>query len=265
MLPFAGLAIVFLYLAWQVDTAWSYWMVPPLVITVSIYILSPQINWWWHSKHPPELAPELTTLLERFSVFYNQLKPADKTIFRQKIALFRMGTDWTPIGWERVPDDVELALAAQAITLHFHREPFLFEKFEKVIVYPVLFPTPEHPYPHSAELYAPDGCLIFSAPELMHGFLHPRLAYNIGLHTYAEAYMASHPDAQWPAMPENSWEILEQISGLEMQQIQDILKMIPTNPIPVAIHHFFTYPETFQQTLPDIYAIFQREFNPTIS
>ncbi|MEZ4893439.1 MAG: hypothetical protein R2778_10550 [Saprospiraceae bacterium] len=106
------------------------------------------------------------------------------------------GQQRTPIAWpeDNLPHDIELVLAAQAVTLNFHKEQILFPAFEKVIVYPKPFPSPEHPYPHSSELYEPDGCLIFSAENLMRAFFNPGKLYQVGLHEYAKAYLLANPE-----------------------------------------------------------------------
>ena len=75
--PFAVLGTVFLILAWTTDESWSIYFVPCLVVAALIFILSPQINWWWYSKHPPELSEPLQALLERYP-FYRRLNPEDR-------------------------------------------------------------------------------------------------------------------------------------------------------------------------------------------
>src|SRR5690349_678885 len=185
-IPFALGSLTFLYLAWTVDSEYAPWLIPFLIITALIFIMAPQINWWWYHRRPPKLSAGLTQLLERFCGFYQSLSREGKNRFRGRVALFHMGTNWTPIGWpdDVIPPDVELALAAQAVTLAFQREQILFPKFEKVIIYPKTFPSPEHPYPHSSELHEPDGCLIFSAENVMRAFFNPGKFYNVGMHEF---------------------------------------------------------------------------------
>ena len=262
--PFALVALLFLYLAWKVDTAWSLWLVPFLVIAAVIFIFSAEINWWWYNRHPPKLTPVLTRLLAQHCGYYQRLNAAEQQRFRDRVALFRMGTEWTPMGWpedmETLPPDIELALAAQAVILTFHRPTFLFDQFEKVIVYPVPFPSPEYPFPHASELYAEDGCLIFSAEHLMRGFTQPGW-YNVGLHEYAHAFVRSHPQEEYPILDEVSiWEKLAAASGMSRQQVESTIGIAGIAALPVAIHHFFVFPEQFAAQLPEEAAALERMF-----
>lgn len=264
-LPFLLATLSFLYLAWSVDGQYAPWMVPFLIIGALIFILSPQINWWWYSKHPPRLSSGLTNLLQRFCGYYQRLSPEDKKKFEGRIGLFRMGTSWTPIGWpdDVLPPDVELALAAQAVSLTFHREQLVFEQFEKVIIYPKPFPSPEHPYPHSSELYAPDGCLIFSAENVMRAFFNPGQFYHVGLHEYAKAFMLAHPNEAWPSLDsEISWQLLEAASGMSREHVETAVGLTGLDLLPVAIHHFFMFPVHLAKVLPDVFSALDTIFAP---
>ena len=249
-LPFVFGALTFLYLAWSVDNKYAPYMVPFLIVGALIYILNPQINWWWYSKHPPKLSEGLTKLLKRFCTFYQNLSIGDKRKFEGRVGLFRMGTNWTPIGWpeDELPPDVELVLAVQAVSLTFNREKFLFTDFEKVIIYPKSFPSPEHPYPHASELYAQDGCLIFSAEHVMRAYFNPGQLYQVGLHEYAKAFVLAYSKEDWPAFAgENVWTGLETASGMSRQNVETTVGLSGLDALPVAIHHFFIFPITFKK------------------
>lgn len=264
--PFALIALFFLYLAWQVDASWSLWVVPFLLIAAVVFIFSSEVNWWWYSRRPPHLDPPLTRLLIRHCGFYQRLDTAEQQLFRDRVVLFRMGTEWTPMGWpeevEALPPDVELALAAQAVMLTFHKPQFLFERFEKVIVYPVPFPSPEYPFPHSSELYEEDGCLIFSAEHVLRGFMQPGW-YNVALHEYAHAFVRSWPQEVYPELDDDIvWEKLTLVSGLTRQQVESSIGIAGIATLPVAIHHYFKFPDQFAQHLPEETAALSKVFGP---
>jgi hypothetical protein len=255
-LPFLAGTLAFLYLAWKVDNSYAPYMVPFLIIGALIFILSPQINWWWYSRNMPRLSKGLKELLQRFCGFYQQLSPQEKTQFEGRVGLFRMGVNWTPIGWPEdiLPPDVELALSAQAVALTFRREKFLFDKFEKVIIYPKPFPSPEHPYPHASELFAPDGCLIFSAEHAMRAFFNPGKFYNVGLLTY--------PDENWPLLDaEQGWEALEKASGMSRAHVEQVVGIAGLDALPVAIHHYFLFPATLKLHLPEVHVSLEKIFS----
>jgi len=248
MLPFALIAALFLGLAWTVDEGYSIYFVPFLVIAALIFILSPQINWWWYSRHPLDLSPELRALLERGSGFYRRLPPSEQRRFRGRVTLFQMGTDWEPLAFpeESMPQDVQMAIATQAVTLTFGREEFLFDKFEKVIVFPRPFPTPEHPYDHASELHVSDGCLLFSAEQVMLAFVQPQNWFNVALHEYAKAFILKYPEAPWPDFSgDGVWEKLAAVSGMPREHVESVIGLAGVDALPVAIHHFIQFPDRF--------------------
>lgn len=262
--PFVGGAILMLYLSWQ-DSDYAIWIVPFVVAAALIFILSPQINWWWYTRRPQDLSPGLTATLERFCGFYKRLDAAEKKRFRERVGLFHSGTDWTPMAWpdDVLPPDVTLALAAQAVTLTFHRPQFLFEKFEKVLIYPKPFATPEYPFMHASELYEPDGCLLFSAEQVMAGFVQPG-AYNLGMHEYAKAFVHNYPHEPYPDLSApDTWGRLQAVGGFPREQVDEITGIAGVEPLPVAIHHYFIFPEKFRQVMPQQAATFDQIFNPS--
>ncbi len=253
--PFIISALVILYLSWVSDGDYAIWMVPFLVVAAIIFVLSPQINWWWYSKHPPQLPDAFLKKLEKASPTYSQLSTAQKQVFRDRVALFNLAADWTPSpAWpeERVPPDVSLALSVQAVTLTIAKKDFLFKKFEKVIVYPKLFLTPEYTFPHASELFEPDGCLMFSAEQVMRAFVEPQSLYNVGLHEYAKVFVLTYPSFDWPLLDQtDTWDKLETMSRMSRAHVESVIAIAGIDPLPVAIHHFFTFPEQFSVEMPD--------------
>ncbi|MCC6461013.1 MAG: zinc-dependent peptidase [Saprospiraceae bacterium] len=262
-LPFVAGALLFLYLTWTHDIDLAPWMIPFVLMAAVIYIFSPQINWWWYSRRPPELPDGLRQLLERFSGFYRRLDTAGKKKFRDRVALYTMATDWTPTAWPEdvLPPDVQFVLATQAVTLTFHRPEFLLEKFEKIIVYPFPFPSPEYQFAHASELFEPDGCLLFSAEQVMKAFVEPAAWYNVGLHEFAKAYALSYPADAFPDLSEpEAWQHLETISGMSRDHVEAVIGLAGVEPLPVAIHHYFTFPQRFKDVWPEKAAALERVF-----
>lgn len=263
--PFIAGAILFLYLAWTKDSYLAPWMIPFVVVVALIYVFAPQINWWWYSRRPPALSPALRDLLERYCGFYRRLDAAGKQRFRDRAALFIIATDWTPMAWpeDELPPDVQLVLAAQAVMLSFHRADFLFEKFEKVIVYPIPFPSPEYDFVHASELYEADACLLFSAQHVIKAYIEPDQMYNVGMHEYAKAFALIYPNEAYPDFSaEDSWEQLEAISRMSREHIESVIGLAGVEALPVAIHHYFIFPEQFRAVLPQKAAALDRVFNP---
>jgi MtfA peptidase len=263
-LPFLLTALLFLYLSWTKDPAYAPWIIPFLLISVVIYVLSPQINWWYYVRRPQDLPMKDRDILERCMPFYQQLTPGDKKKFRERLFLFQLGNDWTPMGWpdDNMPQDVRLALSAQAVALLFGKPDLVFKRFEKVIIYPLPFPSPEYDFPHASELHEADGCLLFSAQQLMPAFFNPGSRYNIGLHEYAKAFVLSWPSEPYPAWPDDAvWDRLEQVSRMPRAHVESVVGLAGLEPLPVAIHHYFSFAEAFRQEFPEESATFDLIFS----
>jgi Glucose-regulated metallo-peptidase M90 len=251
-LPFALSSLFFLYMAWMVDQAYSVYIIPFLLVSALIFVFQPQINWWWYSKRPPQLPAPFLQILERCSPFYQKLQPEQRKTFQDRVALFRMATDWSPQGFpeDELPPDIALALSAQAVTLSFGRSKYLIPKFEKVIIYPRPFPSPEHPFEHASELYVPDGCLLFSGEQVMRAFLQPQQWYNVGLHEYAKVFALENPTEPWPQLTDSAWEALERVSKMPRTHVESVIGLENVDALPVAIHHFFIFAEAFSREMP---------------
>ncbi|MCS6928341.1 MAG: zinc-dependent peptidase [Saprospiraceae bacterium] len=263
--PFVAGALVFLYLAWK-DSTYAPAIIPFVVMAAVIWIFSPQINWWWYSRRPPKLPDELRTLLERGSIFYRTLSPAEKQRFQNRVALFMLGTDWMPLGWpeeQTLHLDIQLAIAVQAVTLTWNEPNFLFEKIEKVVVYPHPFPSPQYDYLHASEFYPQDGCVLFSAEQLMSSFLRPGTMYNIGMHECAKIFIHTYPEKPYPILEDsNIWERLEACSRMSRGHVESVVGIPNLEPLPVAIHHYFLFPSTFRAILPEVADALDAVFSP---
>jgi hypothetical protein len=206
----------------------------------------------------------MQSLLERYSVFYNSLTAKEREQFQSRVFLYTLGTDWTPIAFPEdvLPPDIQMMLAAQAVTLTFRKPQFLFHKFEKIIVYPMPFPSPEYQFNHASELYPADGCLLFSAREVVAGFLQPGRMYNVGLHEFARVFVLTYPDAPYPVFDGlDVWPRLKLVSELTRDQVEQMIGIAGVDVLPVAIHHYFTYPERFRVAFPDETPIFDQIFS----
>jgi hypothetical protein len=259
--PFAIGALFFLYLTWEHDESYSLYIIPFVVMGAILYVFSPQINWWWYSRNPPELDEPLRKVLQKTNSFYQKLSAEGKTKFRNRMALFMIGNDFMPQVVDSVPEDVKGVIAANAVQLTYGMENFLFPKFEKVVVYPKPFPSPQYPRKfHASEIFEEDGVVLFSAEQLMKSFLQPNGFYNIGLHEYAKVFKASNPDITFPDLGEDIWQKLEMISGFSEEFVTKWINLEVISPGPVSIAHFFAFPEKFKAILPDLYAAYQDIF-----
>jgi hypothetical protein len=262
-LPFAMMALLFLYLAWKVDESYSLWIIPFLVIIAILYISAPHINWWWWQRYPPDLEPHLTTFLEKYNAHYRSLGIDQQKAFRTRVFLQRNAIDFTAVAFpeDNVPDDVQLAIATQAARFTMNKKAFVFDQFEKVVVYPRPFLSPEYPFNHSSELYEADGCLIFSAHEVMHGFMQEQTSYNVVIHEYARAYQINFPEELLIFSDDTeTWEKLEKVSKMSRKDIETTIGIAGAEVFPVAMHHCFVFRAQFEVEFPEESKVLSKVF-----
>lgn len=260
-IPFVIALLTVLYLTWQLGSQYAIYLPIPMVILAVVYVLSPQIDWWWYKRNPPDLLGTIRQMLFQYP-FYQRLPEGEKKRFRNRVALFAMGSEFIPQGMEKVPDDLQHMIAACAVTLTLGEETFLFKKFENIIVVPRPAPTPQYPeHYHASEVYEPDGAILFSAEQLALGFMQSKQYYNIGLHEYARVFMLSNPKIEFPNFDETIWESLERISGFSRAWINKWINRPDIEPLPVSIAHFFMFPEAFRKELPEVFDTYRKIFN----
>lgn len=266
MIPLVVGGMLFLYLGWKFDGKYAIWMTPFLVGLAVVYFLQSEINWSRYTRKPDDLPPTLSAILARYSPYYRRLNEEERLHFRQRVGLFSMGTDWMAQGFpdDRLPQDVELAIAAQAVSLTLHRRDFLFEKFEKVIVFPGPFPSEQHPGAHASELYEPDGCLLFSAEQTMMAFAEPERWFNVALYEYARAFALSWPAESLPDF-EGREAQLERISGMPMGAIEAIVGLRHPDLRAVGICHYIVFEERFREALPELADALDRVFKKQVA
>lgn len=261
LIPFAILAITSLYFIW--DGALSpIYLVPCVVMLAIIFVLSPQIDWWWANRYPPKMDPRLEQFLQKFFPYYAQLSLPAKKRFTTRIMMYIMATEFIPKAIEEVPEDVKGLIAANIVMLTFGQKDYRLSKFEKVVTYPHPFPSPQYlKFFHSAEHFEEDGVLLFSLEQLIPGSTQQRKYYNIALHEYAKIFVLINEDITYPEFGEEIWEQLEQVSGFKTSVVKNYIGLPTLEPLPVSINYFFTFPHKFQQILPKVYDEYQRIFN----
>ncbi|MEO0775054.1 MAG: hypothetical protein AAF146_00745 [Bacteroidota bacterium] len=263
-LPFVAAMIISLYLTFEVDEGYSWYIIPPVVALSAIYFLSPQIDWWWYLRHPPVMNQKLSELIHRMNPFYAALSPEDKKRFQDRVELYVRANAYISKGIKEdgVPPDEVVYFVATCITqLTFGLVDFRLPLFERIVIYPAPFPSPQFPeHIHASEIFAEDGVLIFAVHPLMEGIIRPD-QYNIGFHEYAQAFIVSYPDAAYARREEVNWEILEAISGFSEEKIRKTIGLDLVDQRAVCIHHFFHFARSFREHLPDLYERHRSIFN----
>jgi len=253
-IPFLILTAVFGYLTLEKNDIFSGFLLFSVIALALIYTFSPQINWWWYKRFPPDIDKQMRQLLIKHLPFYNNLSVNDKNKFRNRMALYMIAVDFMPKGWDNVPSDIKGVVAANIVQMTFNQEDFLLPMFERIVVYTIPFPSPQFPKTlHASEIYAEDGVLLFSAQQMMWPFLQPQQYYNLVLHEYIKVYQLSYPNKIYPILKEEDWQILTNISKFKKEQVTGIIGLPEIDPSVVSGTLFFTHPDKYKAIAPDLY------------
>ncbi|MEM1325382.1 MAG: zinc-dependent peptidase [Bacteroidota bacterium] len=262
MIGLAAASIVLLFFGFTNDMLYAKIAIPFVILLAVTYILSPQINWWFYQRNPIKLDKRIVFMLKQQHSFYRQLNTGDQQKFEHRLSLAMMGLDFMPMVMEEIPEDLKAVLVANLVQLTFGQEEFMLqEKFEKIIIYPSAFPSPQFPKQfHTSEIYEEDGVMMFSAPHLLKGFAQPDLYYNSGMHECAQAFLRAYPNKDYPRLSDTIWEDLEVISRFSQAKIQEWIGLEEVDVMPVAITHFMLFPVAFAQQQPKLFKQFRAIF-----
>ena len=260
-LPFALAIIVLLYLSWEVHEGYAPYIIPFVLISAILYIFSPQINWWYYSKYPPEIDAPLRRILLDPQVFYQNLVPAEQKRFRNRMAMFIMGNEFMPQSMEDVPEDIKGIIAMNAARLCFGLPKLLLPKFEKFVICPSWFPSPQHPDRfHTSEIFEEDEVILYSAEHLMHSTLQAKQGFNIALYELAKAFVVSYPEFSYRAFGKEMWKEIETIGGKNQEFIEKYINLENLDLHAILAVLFFEHSLAFKNTLPTDYEYFVNLF-----
>lgn len=253
-IPFVLGAVGALLAAASVDSTYAVYAAPFVVGLAVVYILSPQIDWWWYQRHPPQLPAMVRHLINTKLPFYQDLSATDKTRFRNRMTMYMEANEFMAQGMEAVPPDVKGIVAASAVQVTFGHDDYLLNPFEHIIIYPHPFPSPQHPEEwHACEHFEEDGVIMLSAEQLVPGFLEPTRFLHIGLYEYARVFMHCHPAFEFPIITEEHWPALEQISGFPKDKTIKYIGLREIDLTALAVVYFFGFGEKFKVLLPREY------------
>lgn len=245
----------------ELEYRWmSVFVIPFIVLLVMSYVFSPQIDWWWYQRNPPELPGVLGNLLLEYFPYYRNLSVDNKKRFRQRVAMYLEARGFFAMrGAEQgeVPLDMKTMIAANVVMLTFGKKDFILKKFERIFIYLQAFPTPNHQYLHGSEINEEDECLLFSGEHLMLSFRQPERFYNIATHEYAKAFEMTYSKYDYPDFEEAMWGRLGK---------EHIIKYvgIPEEKLDlrgVGVNFFFQQPEKLKELLPHIFERYSMIFN----
>jgi len=249
--------------AWTTDGQSAVWLLPWVLGFAAIYVLSPQVDWWFYSRFPRKLDLIQRQMLETGCSFYQRLAPNQRIRFEQRCFLFLLATDFEgKAKSETLPEDFKLLAILPAVILKFGEEDFLFPGQEKIIIYPLAFPSPQYPtHWHHSEWYPLDGVLLFSAQALFQSFRNPSQHYPVAAHEWARVYMAEKKLGPWPGEDLSWWEMLHGISGWNQEFIKQCVGRPDLELSAVVMVHLLYFPREGAEHFPELQPFLRHSAN----
>lgn len=261
-IPIAAIAVIAFFYVPKHDYILFYYLLIPLMLLSALYVSYPYIDYWWHTKYPIPLDEELINWLNKYSKFYQGLDNSDKDKFEYRLGLYLEAREFKMMGSElqEVPEDIKAMLAIHAIMISFMHKDFLIGDYDRIYMYKHPFPTPKKQFLHTVEAEHEDGMIIVSLEHLLVSIIEPEKYYNVAMHGYAEAFVAANPTLDYPVNKRSHIEAIEDISGMSLTKIQKTIGYKEIDLLYVLINLYFTFPNRFQERLPDEFAKFHVMF-----
>ena len=117
------------------------------------------------------------------------------------------------------------------------------EKFEKFIICPSWFPSPQYPEDfHTSEIFEEDGVILYSGEHLIHSFMQAAVSFNFCLYELIKAFYVEYDDQDYP---EVSWDQLEKLEVRNRTEIKDYINLALEDIDPLAddIYRFLYFNE----------------------
>lgn len=256
--PFILGAIVLLYFIFFLGRQdLVYYLTPFILILLSIYFKSNDINYWYHKKYPPKLDPAIINWLSNFFPFYKELSEEDMEKFEFRLALYLEGRAFKLVlmkEQKNIPEDFKAIIAAHAIHMTMDMKNYLLEPYERIFCYNHPFPSPEKQFLHTVEVQTEDKVILISLEQLMLGINHPDKFYNLAYHAYAEILLDLKSKKNFPEM---TWENIETISDYSKENILNLTGYQDLDLSAVLLTLFFSKKEQFNNAFPEQYQLIQ--------
>ena len=239
------------------------WLIVPVIILTFLYTFRPQIDYWWIQRQRMGLDPPLMEWLMDNSKFYKSLTDEEKQKFEQRASLFLDSKDFKLKATEdhKVPEQYKLLSIHEALRITWKLDDFLFKNYDRIVLYPHAFPTPDHKYLHPCEVHAVDGILLMSKPHLINGFVNTDQYFNIGLYTWITAHMKDSKLEGYPMI--NALEIndLDSLLPYSTEKIKELIGERLFLSQAMFAYAFFTYPVKFKRSFSEYHRAFCKVFN----
>lgn len=215
-------------------------------------------------------------LLRTHVAYYNHLPPDRQSQFERDVQIFLSEQPITGVGVE-VTDLLRLLVASSAVMLTFGWPDWEYDNVPEILIYPKRFSedfdvTCSARHRSVSGMVAPQGAVIFSAPDLYHSFK-SKGGYHVGLHEFAhlldmEAWQADGVPGNLAPRLQRHWVAVIQNELERVRRGESILGDYAGTSLAecfaVAVEYFFTLPSELKEDDPSLYNLLSSFFNQEV-
>ncbi|HKK88343.1 MAG TPA: zinc-dependent peptidase [Saprospiraceae bacterium] len=243
--------IIFAYIAFTNNGEKALWMLPFLVGMAIVYVLRPQIDWYFIKKFPPELPEEFVQSLKRAFPFYEDLTPDQRERFNNRVTWIKMSKDFSPNPDHSIPYDVSFGMASCVAALTFHFDDYRLKDYEKVVVYKTSFPSPAYPRDiHACEVNHEDKVVLIATDKFMMGQNKPQEYFNTALYVWS---MVVEHVRKSPELPEHMLEKVAKVLKFRPEAIKAYIGTPDVNDFALASTAYFMQPQSMKKEYPELF------------
>lgn len=192
-------------------------MIAMVVFGATIYILSNQIDWWFFKKIPPKIDDLFKSKWLFMDPFYQSLNKEESALFEHRMALYIEAKEWIPKQFEIVPSEIQHIIAYYAVITSWESGKYLYEPYDRIVVYAHAFVTPEIPNTfHHVEKYQEDGVLLFTADSLQPVLQKIKPFFNPALYIFLTIDAPKESNAF-------NWDTFLQKTGISKNNVEEII------------------------------------------
>ena len=137
------------------------------------------------------LALDQINIISRHSRYYRNLPERLKVYYEDRIIRFIDNKDFISKGDITITEEKKLLIADSAVKLTFGLRKFMFEQFEKIIIFKGEFYS-DFSHSRNKGETNPAGAIVFSWKDIVEGDLKEDDGINLGIHEFAHALMVEN-------------------------------------------------------------------------
>jgi Mlc titration factor MtfA (ptsG expression regulator) len=220
-----------------------------------------------------KLSPSQKSILKNEFLFYKKLSRRRKRYFEHRLATFISEYEFIPKEGLAITDQMKVLIGATSTMLTFGMKDYLYDVFDKIIVFPESYYSTVNETYHQGEFNPRMKALVFSWKDFLKGYSIDNDNVNLGLHEFAHALNFQElrsNNTTSSIFTDMFREILEDVHHppntkrlIESDYFRIYAYTNQFEFLAVILEHFFETPQIFKKEFPELYEKVRKMINYT--